>query len=181
MKKNPHPNLLRALLGVFLLASLSYWIAGVLDTWEMERHADQHVAAPLDYNDDTGFVNTVRPEAKAVGIAPGVKITGLNGAPYTGDAQVDEILYTARPGDTVDVEFVRPDGSRGMGTITLARHAPPHVGIADWVAPVARWNCGRADAAGMPPAWLLGGSGQAPGPECVAAADSAYFSERAVD
>ncbi len=134
MKKNPHPNLLRALLGVFLLASLSYWIAGVLDTWEMERHADQHVAAPLDYNDDTGFVNTVQPEAKAVGIAPGVKIAGLNGAPYTGDAQVDEILYTARPGDTVDVEFVRPDGSRGMGTIALARHAPPHAGIADWLA-----------------------------------------------
>jgi phosphoserine phosphatase RsbU/P len=132
--RNPHPNWLRALLGVFLVASLSYWIAGVMDTWEMERHADRHVAAPLDFNDDTCVVNSVGPDAKKAGIVPGAKITGLNGAPYTGDAQVDEILYTAQPGDTVDVEFVRPDGSRGTGTITLAQHAKLHAGIADWVA-----------------------------------------------
>lgn len=132
--RNPHPNLLRGLLGLFLLASLSFWIAGVLDTWEMERHADQHVAAPLDYNDDTCLVKSVQPEAQKAGLAPGMKITGLNGAPYTGDAQFDEILYTAQPGDTVDVEFVRPNGSAGTGTITLARHAKLHPGIADWAA-----------------------------------------------
>lgn len=132
--RNPHPNLLRALLGVFLLASLSYWIAGVLDTWEMERHADRHVAAPLDYNDDTGIVTSVEPEAQKAGVVAGVKVTGLNGAPYTGDAQYDEILYTAQPGDTVDVEFVRPNGSQGTGTITLVRHPKLHPGIADWVA-----------------------------------------------
>jgi len=134
MRQKPHPNLLRALLGVFLLASLSYWIAGVLDTWEMERHTSRHVAAPLEYNDDTCVVTSVQPEAKKAGIFPGVKITGLNGAPYTGDAQVAEILYTAQPGDTMDVEFVRPDGSRGMATMTLARHAPLHAGIAEWAA-----------------------------------------------
>ncbi|MGC2163220.1 MAG: SpoIIE family protein phosphatase [Silvibacterium sp.] len=134
MMRNAHPNLLRALLGVFLLASLSYWIAGVLDTWEMERHADRHVAAPLEYNDDTCVVTSVQPEAKMAGIAPGMKVTGLNGAPYTGDAQVAEILYTAQPGDTVDVEFARQNGSAGMATITLARHARLHAGIADWIA-----------------------------------------------
>lgn len=134
MRGNTHPNLLRALLAVFLLASLSYWVAGVLDTWEMERHADRHVAAPMDLNDDTAVVKAVQPEAKKVGVVPGVTIVGLNGAPYTGDAQVDEILYTAQPGDTVDLEFVRPDGSHGTATITLTRHAPPHVGIANWLA-----------------------------------------------
>jgi sigma-B regulation protein RsbU (phosphoserine phosphatase) len=44
-----------------------------------------------------------------------------------------EILYTAQPGDTVDVEFSRADGRSGTGTITLARHARLHPGIADWV------------------------------------------------
>jgi phosphoserine phosphatase RsbU/P len=131
--RDTHPNLLRTLLVLFLLASLSFWVAGVMDTWEMERHADRHAAAPLDYNDDTCVVNSVSPEAKKAGIVPGVKITGLNGAPYTGDAQVAEILYTAQPGDTVDVEFVRPDGSQGAATITLTRHAKLHEGIADWV------------------------------------------------
>jgi sigma-B regulation protein RsbU (phosphoserine phosphatase) len=133
MMRDSHPNLLRALLGLFILASLSYWIAGISDTWEWERHADQHVAAPLDYNDDTAVVTTVQPEARAAGIAPGVKITGLNGAPYTGDAQFVGILYTAQPGDTVDVEFTRANGSAGTGTITLVRHARLHPGIAEWV------------------------------------------------
>lgn len=134
MRGSTHPNLLRSLLGLFLLASLSYWVAGVLDTWEMERHADRHVAAPIDLNDNTAVVKAVQPEAKKAGIAPGVKIVGLNGAPYTGDGQVAEILYTAQPGDTVDVEFVRSDGSHGIATITLARHARLHAGIADWLA-----------------------------------------------
>jgi len=134
MMRDPHPNLLRALLGAFLLASLSYWIAGVMDTWEMERHAQRHVAAPLEYNDDTCIVTSVQPEAKKAGIAPGVKITGLNGAPYTGDAQIAEILYTAQPGDTVDVEFTRPNNSTGTAMIVLASHAKLHAGIADWVA-----------------------------------------------
>src|ERR1700739_1080822 len=128
MKRRLHPNLLRALLGVFLLASVSFWIAGVLDTWEMERHAERHVSASLEYDDDTCVVTAVQPEARKAGIVPGVRITGLNGAPYTGDAQVAEILYTAQPGDTVDVEFVRADSSQGTGTITLARHARPHPG-----------------------------------------------------
>jgi sigma-B regulation protein RsbU (phosphoserine phosphatase) len=134
MKQTPHPNLLRALLAMFVLASVWFWFAGVTDTWEMERHAQRYVAAPLAYNDDTCIVTSVQPEAAKAGIVPGARITGLNGAPYTGDAQVAEILYTAQPGDTVDVEFVRPDGSKGTGLITLAPHARLHAGIADWVA-----------------------------------------------
>ncbi len=134
MMRESHPNLLRVLLGVFVLASMSYWIAGVMDTWEMERHAGHHVAEPLKYNDDTCIVTSVQPEAGKAGIAPGVKITGLNGAPYTGDAQMAEILFTAQPGDTVDVEFTRPNSTQGMATITLAPHAKLHAGIADWVA-----------------------------------------------
>jgi sigma-B regulation protein RsbU (phosphoserine phosphatase) len=131
--QRPHPNLLRVLLGLFALASLMYWAGGVMDAWHLERHPERYVAAPMDYNDDTGVVNSVTPEAAKAGLVPGVKITGLNGAPYTGDAQSDEILYTAQPGDTVDVEFTRPNGSAGTATIVLAPHARLHVGISDWV------------------------------------------------
>lgn len=128
-----HPNVLRVLLGLFVLASLAYWIAGVHNMWNMERHADQHVEAPLGYNDETGLVRSVRPEAKAAGLAPGAKITGLNGAPYTGMAQWHQILHAASPGGTVDVGFARPDGTHGSAAITLARRAPQRHGIAAWV------------------------------------------------
>ena len=126
------PNMLRALLGLFILASMAYWIAGAIDNWELDLHWDRHVAAPMTYDDDTAKVKEVKPEAKAAGLAPAVKITGLNGAPYTGDAQWIEILVTARPGDTLDVEFDRPDGSHGVATIILAQRRRAHEGIADW-------------------------------------------------
>src|SRR6185503_12626310 len=51
----------------------------------------------------------------------------------TGLAQWRQILHTAGPGDRVDVEFARPNGTRGSLAITLARRAPQHHGIATWV------------------------------------------------
>jgi sigma-B regulation protein RsbU (phosphoserine phosphatase) len=131
-KTGPSPNLLRALLGLFIVASLSYWIAGSIDIWDLDLHWSRHINAPLTYNDETGVVTAVEPEAKAAGIAPRDKITGLNGAPFTGDAQWIEIVVTGRPGDTLDVEFLRPDGSRGVSTVTLLPHKPVHRGVAKW-------------------------------------------------
>jgi phosphoserine phosphatase RsbU/P len=126
------PNVLRALLGLYILASLSYWIAGAIDDWELGLHWDRHVAAPFSYDDDTATITKVKPEAKAVGLAPGIKITGLNGASFTGNAQWAEILVTARPGDTLDVEFDRADGTQGVATITLAQRQRDHPEISDW-------------------------------------------------
>lgn len=131
--RNPHPNVLRVLLGLLIVAGLAYWVAGVRDIWEMEVHADRHVAAPLEFDDDTGVAKTVQPEARAAGIVPGVTITGLNGAPYTGLAQFHEILWTSHPGDTLDVEYLRRNGTQSSGAIRLAPHAALHPGISRWV------------------------------------------------
>lgn len=132
MKRKPHPGALRVLLALFVLASIAYWFAIVRDNWALGQHADRYVAAPLQYDNDTAVVTSVRPEAKAVGVAPGDTITGLNGAPYTGSAQWDAIMSTASPGDEMDVEFARPNGTNGTGTLTLTRHAPLHPGIGKW-------------------------------------------------
>ncbi|MGB7191490.1 MAG: hypothetical protein WBD10_15245, partial [Acidobacteriaceae bacterium] len=127
-------NVLRALLGLFVLASFWYWVAGVQDVWRMERHVARSVASPLRYDDETRAVTSVRPEARAAGIAAGMTITGFNGAPYAGLAQWHQILYAARPGEALDVEYSRADGAPGSGKILLARRAPAHPGIAAWVA-----------------------------------------------
>ncbi len=126
------PNLLRGLLALYILASLGYWACGIVDGWELDFHWDRHVQAPLTYNADTAVITDVLPEAKAAGMVNGAKVTGFNGAPYGGIAQWAEILVTARPGDTLDVEFTRPNGSPGIGTITLVERKRPHQGIADW-------------------------------------------------
>lgn len=133
-----HPNLARALLGIFILASFWYWVAGVRDVWRMERYTARSVAAPLAYDGETRMVTSVKPEAQAAGIAAGMTITGLNGAPYAGLGQWHQILYAARPGEALDVEYSRADGALGSVKIVLARRAPAHPGIAAWVA--VAWN-----------------------------------------
>ena len=131
MKRKANPNLLRVLLALFVLASASYWFAGLSDNWEMARHANRHVVAPFEYDADTALVTSVRPEAKEKGIAPGDKITGLNGVPYTGTAQWAAIVNTAQAGDQVDVEFVHA-AHAAEASIMLAQHAPLNPGVARW-------------------------------------------------
>ena len=89
----------------------------------MQVHWDRRVEAPFRFNDDSHIVEAVEAEAKAAALDKGDRLEGLNGGPYTGLAQWSEILSDGQPGDTLDVEFTRPDGSRKVGTITLD-HAP---------------------------------------------------------
>ena len=77
--------------------------------------------APFRFNLDTRVVQSVKPEAKAAGLNKGDRIDGLNGGGYTGLAQWSEILSDGHPGDTLDVEFARSDGSPKTGTITMDR------------------------------------------------------------
>jgi sigma-B regulation protein RsbU (phosphoserine phosphatase) len=115
-----------------MVASLGYWIAGAMDYWELDRHWDRHIQAPLTYDDESIVITEVKPEAQAAGLAKGYTVTGFNGSPYSGIAQWAEILVTARPGDTLDVEFNRPNGSQGVATFTLTQRKRAHPGIADW-------------------------------------------------
>jgi len=120
-RKKTSPNTLRALLVLYAVASLAYWLAGAIDNWDLRVHWDRIVQAPFHFDPDTHVIDTVQPEAAAAGIQKAVKMEGLNGGGYTGLAQWSEIIATGRPGDTLDVEFSRPDGTRKTGSITLTR------------------------------------------------------------
>src|SRR5579862_8340022 len=122
-RKNTSPNTLRILLVIYAVVSLSYWLAGAMDTWQIRVHWDRRVEAPFHFDPDTHIIDKVQAEAKAAGLDKDYRIEGLNGGPYTGLAQWSEILSDGQPGDTLDVEYTRPDGSRKIGTITLD-HAP---------------------------------------------------------
>ena len=81
----------------------------------------------------------------------GDRIDGLNGGGYTGLAQWSEILSDGHPGDTLDVEFTRPDGSQKTGTITMD-HAPYAYGSTSPV--LAYWE--ELLVAGLLPLLCLG-------------------------
>jgi len=122
-KKPASPNLLRLFLALWIIASLGYWIAGIADMWETHVHWDQRVNTPFGFDSDTRIIRNrgLAPEASATGLAAGDRIEQLNGAPYTGLAQWSTILSDSHPGDILDVDVTRPDGSHATRTITLVR------------------------------------------------------------
>jgi phosphoserine phosphatase RsbU/P len=116
--------MLRFFLGLWILASLSYWAAGVVDLWQIEVHWDQRVDIPFRFDSDSRQIDNggLKPEARAGGLAAGDRIEQLNGAPYSGEAQWDTILAESHPGDILDVGYTRPNGSTGTATLTLSRN-----------------------------------------------------------
>ena len=124
-KKSASPSQLRVLIGLWMLASLGYWIAGTLDNWQIRVHWDERVERPFGFDSDTRTIyrDGLMPEAKAAGIAAGDQVVQLNGAPYSGLAQWATILAESHPGDILDVEYSKPDGSTATGTLTLQRPA----------------------------------------------------------
>lgn len=122
-KKTASPNLLRFLLGLWIVASLGFWIAGIVDLWDVRVHWDQRVNIPFRFGSDSRLIysNGLEPEARAAGIAAGDRIEQLNGAPYSGLAQWAAVLSESHPGDILDVDVSRPNGSRTTQTPTLVR------------------------------------------------------------
>ena len=121
--QNPSPNLLRLFLALWIVASLSYWIAGIVDLWDFRVHWDQRVDIPFHYDADSRRIDNtgLKPEASAAGLLAGDRIEQLNGAPYTGLAQWTAILAESHPGDILQVDVTHSDGAKATQTITLAR------------------------------------------------------------
>ena len=122
-KKPVSPNLLRFFLALWIVASLGYWAAGMVDMWATHVHWDQRVNVPFRFDSDSRLVQQqgLSPEARAAGLAPGDRVQALNGAAYTGLAQWSSVLSESHPGDILDVDVTRSGGSTASLTITLAR------------------------------------------------------------
>ena len=124
-KKGPSPNLLRFLLALWIAASVGYWIAGMVDMWDICFHWDQRVNTPFRFDPDSRLVDSkgLAPEARAAGIAAGDRIDQLNGAPYSGLAQWQTVVAESHPSDILQVDVTRPNGSTASLTLTLVRPA----------------------------------------------------------
>ncbi|HSY03639.1 MAG TPA: SpoIIE family protein phosphatase [Acidobacteriaceae bacterium] len=106
-----------------MLATLGYWVSGVYDMAQMRMHWDQRVNTPFWFNVDTREIEGAQPEAKAAGLAVGDHVESLNGAAYSGQAQWLTVMAESHPGDILDVEATRPNGTTATANLTLARPA----------------------------------------------------------
>jgi sigma-B regulation protein RsbU (phosphoserine phosphatase) len=124
-KKPASPNLLRLFLALWIVASLGYWIGDISDLWNTRIHWDQRVNTPFQFDPDSRQIKAegLSPEARTAGIAEGDRIDQLNGTPYSGLAQWSTIRSESHPGDILDVDLTRPNGSRATCSITLVRPA----------------------------------------------------------
>ncbi|TCK74215.1 sigma-B regulation protein RsbU (phosphoserine phosphatase) [Acidipila rosea] len=118
-KRRDSPNLLRALLGLYVLVSLSFWVSSFVTAWELNFHADRHVQEPFRIDARTNLTKEVNPMALAAGIPAGAKVIGINGADYSGREQWQSLMATARPGDGIDVDLILPTGNRKTVSLTL--------------------------------------------------------------
>jgi sigma-B regulation protein RsbU (phosphoserine phosphatase) len=136
MKKSRYSTLLRCFLALVAVAGLLYWGADLHDRFKIGFHLDQISSDPFQIDADTGKVTSVAPEAARAGLAKGSTVKSLNGAPYTGAAQLDDIENPSQPGEILTVGFLRPDGSTGIARITLVVQKPdgglPHSNARVW-------------------------------------------------
>lgn len=121
--KKVSPNLLRFLLGLYVLAAVGYCLSLAIDQWSASLHPDRHVQAPFTYDNDTRVINSLKPEAKAAHVPQGATLESLNGVPYSAKVW-DEIINTAHADDMMDIGFRRSDGSAGTATITFVQRRP---------------------------------------------------------
>jgi len=124
MRNSRYSTLLRILLALVALAGLTFWVADNRDRFELGLHLDRHAREPFTINFDTREVDGLEREAQQAGLVKGSIIESLNGAPFSGQAQWDEIVNPAAPGESLSVDYRRPDGSIGTAAITLTVQPP---------------------------------------------------------
>ncbi len=113
------------LLGVYILASMTFYCAGVAQFLDGYFNPNHHAHAPFTFDIDSLAVTSLRPEAKAVGLAIGDTITSLNGAPYSGQAQWLRIVRNSHAGEDLDVGVRKPGGHVANFVIPLRDTATP--------------------------------------------------------
>jgi sigma-B regulation protein RsbU (phosphoserine phosphatase) len=120
MRSSRYSTLLRILLGLVALAGILYWIADTRDRFEFQLHPERNTRAPFSFDGDLRKITSLEAEAEHAGLIKGDVVESLNGEPYSGLAQWNDVTNPTLPGDMTTVGFRRPDGSAGTANITMA-------------------------------------------------------------
>ena len=115
MTKLTKTQLLYALLGLFIVASMTYYVMGLIGVCQQVAHIDTHPRYPFDTGDDNDTVTTLKPEATAAGLLKGDRLVTFNGQPFHGNDQWIDVLAGGkdglRSGDTLPLTIRRADGT----------------------------------------------------------------------
>ena len=107
------------LLAAYIVASMTFYGAGVAEFIDQYFNPNHHANAPFGFDIDSLAVTSVRPEAKSAGLAVGDVITSLAGSEYSGRAQWLKIIRSSHPGDDLSVGVRKPNGQSASLVISL--------------------------------------------------------------
>jgi sigma-B regulation protein RsbU (phosphoserine phosphatase) len=122
------------LLIVFAAFSMAYYIAGALALREEFFHASRYAREPFDFHDDGQTLDGVEKEATGAGLSTGDFLQAINGVPFTGYAQIHDLVRHAKPGDTVAFSARTPTGKPREAQIRLAPREGPDFSLGGYIA-----------------------------------------------
>ena len=108
------------LLGVYILASMTFYVANVAGF--LDNYLDLHHRSrtPLTFDIDTQKITSVLPETQKSGVDKGDVLLSANGKPYTGMASwLTLIRRDLHPGDTLQLVVRKPNGAKKQADIVL--------------------------------------------------------------
>jgi phosphoserine phosphatase RsbU/P len=122
------------LLFVFIAFSMGYYISGAVALREEFLHAGRYARAPFDLRDDGQTLKGVRQEATNAGLSDKDLLLAVNGVPFTGLAQILDLLQQAKPGERIRVTVRAPSAVARQVQIQLAARAGPNFSVGAYVA-----------------------------------------------
>jgi len=122
------------LLIVFAAISMAYYITGTLALREEFFHASRYARLPFDFRDDGETLTDLHKEATSAGLSEGNVLVAANGVPFTGYAQIHDLLKRTRPGETVEFSVRLPSGTMRTVQIQVAPREGPDFSLAGYIA-----------------------------------------------
>jgi sigma-B regulation protein RsbU (phosphoserine phosphatase) len=131
--KNKSAAGLYLLLVVFAAISMIYYITGALALRQEFFHASRYAREPFDFQDDGETIKALRIEATAAGLSNGNVLVALDGIPFTGYAQVHDLLRRTKPGEAVEVSVRSSAGTVRQARIRVAPLEGPDFSIGQYI------------------------------------------------
>jgi sigma-B regulation protein RsbU (phosphoserine phosphatase) len=108
------------LLLVLFIISVVYQAGFSVGALNLLRDSRQIAREPLTFGFRLETVSGVTPEATAAGIKPGDVLRRVDGQRFTADIQIDHRIEKLKPGNPLQLDLTRPDGSAYSAVVTLA-------------------------------------------------------------
>jgi phosphoserine phosphatase RsbU/P len=125
---------LYALLVVVATVSMVYYITGVLALREEFFHASRYARAPFDLGDDSQTLKDLRKEATSAGLVNGELLLAIDGVPFTGEAQIHDLLLRLSPGQIIGISARTPPGQVQEVQVRLAPREAPDWSLGRYIA-----------------------------------------------